>query len=57
MLEVGIMNKNNILKLTDILKKDISVEFTYNNLFYEIFKSANGGYMVNLYSSNEKDQD
>ncbi len=57
MLEIGIMNKNNISKLADILKKDTYVEFDYNNLFYEIFESANGGYMVNLYSSNEKDED
>ena len=57
MLEIGIMNKNNISKLADILKKDTYVEFTYNNLFYEIFESANGGYIVNLYSSNEKDED
>ena len=57
MLEIAIMNKNNISKLADILKKDTYVEFAYNNLFYEIFESANGGYMVNLYSSNEKDED
>ena len=57
MLEIGIMNKNNISKLANILKKDTAVEFTYNNLFYEIFESANGGFMVNLYSSNEKDED
>ncbi len=57
MLEIGIMNKNNISKLAGILKKDTYVEFTYNNLFYEIFESTNGGYMVNLYSSNEKDED
>jgi hypothetical protein len=57
MLEIGIINKNNISKLADILKKDTYVEFAYNNLFYEIFESANGGYMVNLYSSSEKDED
>jgi hypothetical protein len=48
MLEIAIMNKNNISKLVDILKKDTYVEFAYNNLFYEIFESTNGGYMVNL---------
>ena len=57
MLEIGIMNKNNISKLADILEKDKSVEFKYNNLFYEIFESCDTGYMVNLYSSNEKDED
>ena len=57
MLEISIMNKNNISKLTDILEKDKSVKFKYNNLFYEIFESCDSGYIVNLYSSNEKDED
>jgi hypothetical protein len=33
MLEIGIMNKHNISKLADILEKEKSVEFKYNNLF------------------------
>ena len=57
MLEIGIINKNNISKLADILEKDKSVEFKYNNLFYEIFESCDSGYIVNLYSSDEKDED
>lgn len=57
MLEIGIMNKHNISKLSDILEKDKSVEFKYNNLFYEIFESCDTGYIVNLYSSDEKDED
>ena len=57
MLEIGIMNKTNILKLSEILEKEKSVEFKYNNLFYEIFESCDTGYIVNLYSSNEKDED
>ena len=57
MLEIGIMNKHNIIKLSDILEKDKSVKFKYNNLFYEIFESCDSGYIVNLYSSNEKDED
>jgi hypothetical protein len=57
MLEIGIMNRTNILKLSEILEKEKSVEFKYNNLFYEIFESCNTGYIVNLYSSDEKDED
>ena len=57
MLEIGIMNKNNISKLADILEKEKSVEFKYNNLFYKIFESCDTGYIVNLYSSDEKDED
>ena len=48
MLEIGIMNKNNISKLADILKKDTYVEFTYNNLFYEIFKTNNSIFSNNF---------
>ena len=57
MLEIGIMNRTNISKLSDILEKNKSVEFKYNNLFYEIFESCDTGYIVNLYSSDEKDED
>ena len=57
MLEIGIMNKNNISKLANILEKEKSVEFKYNNLFYEIFESCDTGYIVNLYSKNEKNED
>ena len=38
MLEIGIMNRANISKLSDILEKEKSVEFKYNNLFYKIFE-------------------
>jgi hypothetical protein len=56
MLEIGIMNKNNISRLANILEKEKSVEFKYNNLFYKIFESCDTGYIVNLYSSDEKDK-
>ena len=56
MLEIGIMNRTNISKLSEILEKEKSVEFKYNNLFYEIFESCDTGYIVNLYSSDEKDK-
>ena len=57
MLEIGIMNRTNISKLSEILEKEKSVEFKYNNLFYQIEERSYGGYVVNLYSSNEKDED
>ena len=57
MLEIGIMNKNNISKLSEILENEKSIEFKYNNLFYQIDESSYGGYVVNLYSSNEKNKD
>jgi hypothetical protein len=45
---------NSLSKLLDIGN---TVEFTYNNLHYEIFESADSGYIVNVYTSNEKDKD
>lgn len=43
--------------LSKILDTEQSVEFIYNNLYYEVFTSADTGYIVNIYSSNEKDED
>ena len=43
-----------ITALSKFLLLNQSVEFTYNNLYYEIFTSVESGYVVNLYSSNEK---
>lgn len=57
MLEIGIMNGTNISKLSEILEKEKSIGFKYNNLFYQIDESSYGGYVVNLYSSNEKNED
>ena len=51
------MNRTNISKLSEILENEKSVEFKYNNLFYQIDESSYGGYVVNLYSSNEKNKD
>ena len=44
-----------ITALSKLLKFHQSVEFKYNGFYYEVFKSADSGYVVNLYSSNEKD--
>jgi len=46
-----------ITALSKFLKLNHSVEFTYNNLYYEVFESADSGYIVNVYSSNEKDDE
>ncbi|PUE66103.1 hypothetical protein [Arcobacter caeni] len=51
------MKKEMILQLASKLKEVSRVEFEYNNSFYEIFESTEGGYMINIYSSNEKDED
>ena len=45
-----------ISSLAKILEQNDEVEFIYNNLHYEIFASADTGYVVNIYSSDEKDE-
>ena len=46
-----------ITTLSKLLDLGNTVEFKYNDLYYEIFESADSGYIVNLYTSNEKDND
>ena len=45
-----------ITTLSKILDTEQSVEFVFNNLYYEIFESSESGYIVNVYTSNEKDE-
>jgi len=45
-------------KLEAALEYGETIEFKYNGLFYEIFESVSSeGYVVNVYSSDEKDDD
>ena len=50
------MKEEEILQLSYVLKKIGKIEFEHNNLFYEIFESTESGYVINIYSSNEKDE-
>lgn len=44
-----------LAKILDLYQR---VEFKYNNLYYEVFTSCDSiGYMINIYSSSEKDED
>ena len=45
-----------ITALSKFLLLNQSVEFKYNNLYYEIFASVESGYVINIYSSDEKDE-
>lgn len=45
-----------IAKYAKILENNDTLDFEYNGLFYEIFVSSESGYIVNVYSSNEKDE-
>ncbi|QOY51969.1 hypothetical protein [Candidatus Sulfurimonas baltica] len=51
------MNELRINSFIKILKDDKSVHFSYNEHYYEIFESiTDSGYIVNVYSSDEKDE-
>ncbi len=50
------MKQSKIKKLTKILKQNKAVEFIHNGFYYEVFESADSGYIVNLYSSDTKDE-
>ena len=45
-----------ITALSKFLILNKSVEFKYNNLYYELFESADSGYVINVYSGNKKDE-
>jgi hypothetical protein len=46
---------NKINTLSRLLKNESRVEFKYNGFYYEVFESVESGYIVNIYSSDEKD--
>jgi len=48
---------NKINTLARLLKSKSSVEFKHNGFYYEVFEPADSGYIVNVYSSDEKDDD
>ena len=50
------MTQSKITKLTKILNLNKAVEFRHNGFYYEVFESIESGYIVNLYSSNSRDE-
>ncbi len=51
------LQKNNINSLARVLRNESAVQFKHNGFFYEIFESADTGFVVNLYSNDEKDDE
>ena len=49
--------KNKVNTLSRLLKSERSVAFKHNNLYYQVCEAANTGYVVNVYSSNERDDE
>ncbi len=56
-MEIIAMNETKVKELADILNTNKSLEFEYKGLYYQILESCEYGYVVNIYSSNEKDED
>lgn len=51
------INESRIKSFVKTLEDTQEVEFSYNEFYYEIFESSDIGYIVNVYSSDEKDGD
>ena len=51
------LTKNRINSLARVLKSENIVEFNHNELYYEVFLSADSGFVVNLYSSDRRDSE
>lgn len=51
------LHNNKINTLTRILKTKNIVEFKNNNLYYQVFLSADSGYVVNIYSDARDEED
>ena len=56
-MRVNEINESRIKSFVKTLEDNQEVEFSYNEFYYEIFKSVESGYIVNVYSSDEKDED
>ena len=51
------LKNNKINSLVRVLKNENIVEFKNNNLYYEVFLSADSGYVVNVYNSDKRDDE
>lgn len=52
----GDMSESKIKAFADILESAKAIEFIHDGLYYEIFESADTGYIVNVYSDDERDE-
>jgi len=50
------MSESKIKAFADILESAKTIEFIHDGLYYEIFESADTGYIVNVYSQDERDE-
>lgn len=47
------LENNKINSLARVLRSEGNVNFKHNGFFYEVFESADSGYVINVYSSSE----
>ena len=55
-MKIEAINNLKLKELADILRCNRYFEFEWGNLYYQISESAELGYVVNVYSSNQKDE-
>jgi len=56
-MRTAAISETNAQAFALILEDGNTLEFIHNTCYYEIFESAiDSGYVVNVYSSNEKDE-
>ena len=52
------INEARIASFVKTLERERIVNFSYNEFYYEVFESScSDGYIVNVYTDNEKDED
>ena len=56
-MKVSALKNNKVNTLARVLKIKNIVEFKHDKFYYEVFKSADNGFVVNLYSSDERDEE
>ena len=56
-MSIADMNESRIASFTKTLEDTRTVQFPYNEFYYKVFKSADSGYVVNVYADDEKDED
>lgn len=54
-MKIEVITEIKIKELADILRCNKFLEFQYKESYYHIFESADLGYVINVYSSKEKD--
>lgn len=56
-MNIADRNNKRISSFVKILEGSKTVAFSFNEFYYEIFESTDSGFIVNVYTDDEKDED